>query len=114
MRLIAWFLFISTLVLATWLLWGGKWETWFTLEGAVTWIESTGPWAWAAGIALLAADVILPVPGTVVMSAPGWVYGIFAGGKWRRNIRPLVLEFIDANGDAPQKPHKSNKVVALK
>ena len=59
MRLIAWFLFISTLVLATWLLWGGKWETWFTLEGAVTWIESTGPWAWAAGIALLAADVIL-------------------------------------------------------
>ena len=24
-------------------------------------------------------------------------YGIFAGGKWRRNIRPLVLNFIDAN-----------------
>lgn len=80
MRLIAWFLIISTLVLATWLLWGGKWETWFTLEGTVTWIEDTGPWAWAAGIALLAADVILPVPGTVVMSALGWVYGIFTGG----------------------------------
>ena len=80
MRLIAWFVFISTLVLGSWLLWGGKWETWFTLEGAVAWIENTGPWAWAAGIALLAADVILPVPGTVVMSALGWVYGIFAGG----------------------------------
>ncbi|WP_421704771.1 polyhydroxyalkanoate depolymerase [Aliiroseovarius sp.] len=24
-------------------------------------------------------------------------YGIFAGKSWRRNIRPLVLEFIDAN-----------------
>jgi poly(3-hydroxybutyrate) depolymerase len=24
-------------------------------------------------------------------------YGIFAGGSWRRNIRPLVLEFIDQN-----------------
>jgi len=24
-------------------------------------------------------------------------YGIFAGGSWRRNIRPLVLDFIDAN-----------------
>ncbi|WP_299561068.1 polyhydroxyalkanoate depolymerase [uncultured Sulfitobacter sp.] len=27
-------------------------------------------------------------------------YGIFAGGSWRKNIRPLVLDFIDAN-DAP-------------
>ncbi|PWJ18276.1 polyhydroxyalkanoate depolymerase [Jannaschia seohaensis] len=27
-------------------------------------------------------------------------YGIFAGGSWRRNIRPLVLEFIDANTNA--------------
>ena len=24
-------------------------------------------------------------------------YGIFAGSSWRNNIRPLVLEFIDAN-----------------
>ena len=34
-------------------------------------------------------------------------YGIFAGKSWRNNIRPLVLEFIDANADAP-KPAKSN------
>jgi len=26
-------------------------------------------------------------------------YGIFAGSSWRNNIRPLVLEFIDANAD---------------
>ena len=24
-------------------------------------------------------------------------YGIFAGKSWRKNIRPLVLDFIDAN-----------------
>ncbi|MDO7631412.1 MAG: polyhydroxyalkanoate depolymerase, partial [Loktanella sp.] len=24
-------------------------------------------------------------------------FGIFAGGSWRKNIRPLVLNFIDAN-----------------
>ena len=29
-------------------------------------------------------------------------YGIFAGKSWRKNIRPLVLRFIDANGDTPQ------------
>ena len=27
-------------------------------------------------------------------------YGIFAGKSWRENIRPLVLEFIDANSTA--------------
>jgi len=31
-------------------------------------------------------------------------YGIFAGKSWRNNIRPLVLEFIDAN--SPPKPPK--------
>ncbi|WP_368187344.1 polyhydroxyalkanoate depolymerase [Aestuariibius sp. HNIBRBA575] len=32
-------------------------------------------------------------------------YGIFAGRSWRDNIRPLVLDFIDANaGNLPPKP----------
>lgn len=31
-------------------------------------------------------------------------YGIFAGKAWRNNIRPLVLDFIDANSEAPKKP----------
>lgn len=30
-------------------------------------------------------------------------YGIFAGKSWRLNIRPLVLNFIDANSGDPQK-----------
>ena len=34
-------------------------------------------------------------------------YGIFAGKSWRDNIRPLVLDFIDANSAAPVKPAKS-------
>jgi len=80
MRLIAWFIGLSALVLVTWLLWGGAWEERFTLDGAVLWIEGAGPWAWAAGIGLLAADLVLPVPGTVVMSALGYVYGPLAGG----------------------------------
>ncbi len=34
-------------------------------------------------------------------------YGIFAGKSWRNNIRPLVLDFIDANeGDVPPKTRK--------
>ncbi|MBU2943961.1 polyhydroxyalkanoate depolymerase [Shimia thalassica] len=33
-------------------------------------------------------------------------YGIFAGKSWRNNIRPLVLDFIDANSDAPKAARK--------
>ena len=36
-------------------------------------------------------------------------YGIFAGNSWRNNIRPLVLEFIDANsGGTPPKTANKN------
>jgi poly(3-hydroxybutyrate) depolymerase len=31
-------------------------------------------------------------------------YGIFAGKSWRENIRPLVLDFIDANCGVPKAP----------
>ena len=43
-------------------------------------------------------------------------YGIFAGKSWRNNIRPLVLEFIDANSDAPEKAAKkpANKNAAAR
>ena len=33
-------------------------------------------------------------------------YGIFAGKSWRLNIRPLVLNFIDANSGEPEAPAK--------
>ncbi|MDP2084116.1 MAG: polyhydroxyalkanoate depolymerase [Gemmobacter sp.] len=37
-------------------------------------------------------------------------YGIFAGKSWRNNIRPLVLNFIDANSGAPKQPAKLQAV----
>jgi poly(3-hydroxybutyrate) depolymerase len=36
-------------------------------------------------------------------------YGIFAGKSWRNNIRPLVLEFIDANTSRPRKTRTAAK-----
>ena len=37
-------------------------------------------WAWAAGIALIWADLVLPVPQTVVITALGIIYGTVLGG----------------------------------
>jgi poly(3-hydroxybutyrate) depolymerase len=38
-------------------------------------------------------------------------YGIFAGKSWRLNIRPLVLNFIDANSGRPQAPKRGPMTV---
>ena len=80
MRLFSWFLAVAVIILACWMVWGGAWEKRFTLAGSVAWLEAAGPWAWAAGIGLLVGDLLLPVPGTVVISALGLVYGPLAGG----------------------------------
>jgi poly(3-hydroxybutyrate) depolymerase len=40
-------------------------------------------------------------------------YGIFAGKSWRNNIRPLVLDFIDANADESE-PAAPDNVVKIK
>ena len=39
-------------------------------------------------------------------------YGIFAGKSWRNNIRPLVLDFINANSGDAKKPKPANKNAA--
>ena len=67
-------------VILPFLIWGRGFEEVFSLEGARGWLEGYGAWAWTAGMGLLMADVVLPVPGTVVMSALGWLYGWFWGG----------------------------------
>lgn len=75
-----WFLALAVLVLGTWMAWGGGWESHLSFAGSVRWLENAGPWGWAAGILLLASDLILPVPGTVVISALGYLYGALLGG----------------------------------
>jgi uncharacterized membrane protein YdjX (TVP38/TMEM64 family) len=80
MRLLGWFVVLSVMCLVSWMIWGGGLENRFSLEGSVMWLKAAGPWAWAAGIGLLVADLVLPVPGTVVMSALGFVYGMWFGG----------------------------------
>ncbi|WP_299146449.1 polyhydroxyalkanoate depolymerase [uncultured Tateyamaria sp.] len=39
-------------------------------------------------------------------------YGIFAGRSWRNNIRPLVLDFIDANSPNPKKKAANKNAAA--
>ncbi|NGO51786.1 TVP38/TMEM64 family protein [Allomesorhizobium camelthorni] len=47
---------------------------------AVLMLRKYESWAWAAGIVLIWADLVLPVPQTVVIAALGVIYGAVLGG----------------------------------
>ena len=69
----------------------------------------------APGQCLAALDLLTGLPDDKKAShvEPGaGHYGIFAGRSWRNNIRPLVLDFIDANSGGAKS--KSANVVSLK
>lgn len=61
----------------------------------------------APGQCVAALDMLTGLPDSKKAShlEPGaGHYGIFAGKSWRNNIRPLVLDFIDANAEPEAKP----------
>ncbi|MFN0130710.1 MAG: TVP38/TMEM64 family protein [Verrucomicrobiales bacterium] len=80
MRILRLFLILAAVVLVPFLLWGDRFDAWFSGDAAVEWLRRLGPWGWLGGIGLLMADLVLPVPGTAVMSALGFVYGPWTGG----------------------------------
>ena len=64
------------------LIWGDALEAAFSVEGARTWMSGYGAGAGLAGIGLLVADLLLPIPSTLVMSALGLAYGTWLGGLY--------------------------------
>jgi len=67
-------------VLLPFALWGEKLTALFSGDGAIEWVRGWGAWGSLAVIALLVADLFLPIPGTPLMSAAGYVYGMWVGG----------------------------------
>jgi uncharacterized membrane protein YdjX (TVP38/TMEM64 family) len=80
MRLVWIFVGLVVLILIPFAIWGAALESIFTATGAIAWLRQYGRWAWAAGLTLLAADLVLPIPGTIIISALGYVYGPLVGG----------------------------------
>lgn len=76
MRLLLLFIALAVTLAIPFLIWGEGFEAMWTPER----LAAVGPWAWALGLALLAADLLMPTPSTVVMSGLGLIYGIWLGG----------------------------------
>ena len=49
-------------------------------DDAVSMLREYDSWAWAVGIVLIWADLVLPVPQTAVIAALGIIYGTVLGG----------------------------------
>lgn len=79
-RLFLIFLILAALVLIPFAIFGKRIEEMMSLENTVELMKNQGRWAWAAGIGLLVIDLLLPILGTVVMSALGLIYGPIIGG----------------------------------
>lgn len=78
-----WWLLIVLLlagIILPFMIWGEHFDAALSLDGARAWMERYGQWAWLAGVLLLCADIVLPIPSTVVMSALGLMYGWWLGG----------------------------------
>lgn len=81
MRLLWLFLLLALLVIVPFAIWGGHFDRLFEIDDTKAWLGGLGhSWAWLAGIGLLVSDLFLPIPGTIVMSALGYVYGFWLGG----------------------------------
>jgi poly(3-hydroxybutyrate) depolymerase len=81
---------------------------------AVKTVEGANDDISAPGQCVAALDLLTGLPASKKAShlEPGaGHYGIFAGKSWRLNIRPLVLNFIDANAGEP-KPKARPQIVA--
>jgi uncharacterized membrane protein YdjX (TVP38/TMEM64 family) len=74
------FVGLALAALIPFLIWGEDLERSFSEAGVVAWLADWGHWAWAAGMVLLASDLLLPIPATAVMAALGLVYGPLWGG----------------------------------
>jgi uncharacterized membrane protein YdjX (TVP38/TMEM64 family) len=70
---------LSLLFLLGYFLWGESLESFFNQEKVGYWFGTIKPYAWAIGIGLLIADLLLPIPATPIMAALGTVYGPLLG-----------------------------------
>jgi uncharacterized membrane protein YdjX (TVP38/TMEM64 family) len=69
----------SLCILLIWMIWGGHWSQWTDVKVVGQALQGYGVSAGLAGVVLLVLDLVLPVPGTVVMSALGFLYGTLLG-----------------------------------
>ena len=71
---------IVVVLLTPYFIWHAEMDAYFASESYRQWLVSVRPYAWAVGIALIVADLFLPIPAAPIMAAMGALYGAVVGG----------------------------------
>jgi uncharacterized membrane protein YdjX (TVP38/TMEM64 family) len=71
---------IVVVLLTPYFIWHAEMDAYFASESYQEWLLSVRPYAWAVGIALIVADLFLPIPAAPIMAAMGTLYGPIVGG----------------------------------
>jgi len=71
---------IVVLLLTPYFVWHDEMDAYFASEEYQEWLVSVRPYAWAVGVALIVADLFLPIPAAPIMAAMGALYGGLLGG----------------------------------
>jgi uncharacterized membrane protein YdjX (TVP38/TMEM64 family) len=71
---------LALLVAVPFLLFGDFFDALMSGAAAQQLLESLGMWAGPAAVALLAVDLLLPIPASAIMAALGMLYGPLVGG----------------------------------
>ncbi|MEI7836207.1 MAG: VTT domain-containing protein [Planctomycetota bacterium] len=79
-RLLLVVLGILALLLVPYLLWHEPMDAYFSSAAYHQWLQSARSYAWLIAIALLVADLFLPMPAPPVMATLGVIYGTVWGG----------------------------------
>lgn len=83
MKHLLWIFFsLCVLILVSFLLFGDTFEQLFSTEGTRDLLNQHRQWAGPIGAGLLIADLVLPVPTTVIIGAMGAVLGATAAALW--------------------------------
>jgi uncharacterized membrane protein YdjX (TVP38/TMEM64 family) len=79
-RLFGVFLALAVIVALPFVIWGEYFEATLGRESLVDRLGEYRSTAWIIATALLASDLVLPIPNTMVIAALGVIYGPFLGG----------------------------------
>lgn len=71
---------ITLALLTPFFIWGDAMDAYFESQEYQDWLASAKAYAWAVGIALIVADLFLPIPAPPIMAAMGAIYGAMWGG----------------------------------
>lgn len=73
-------LVLAICVILPFLLWGDQIESLLVVDPSAGTLANQDHWAWAAGIGLLVADIVIPIPTTSIIAGLGIIYGPMLGG----------------------------------